>query len=605
MSDEVQLIKNKIDVAELVGEYVQLKPAGTNKKGLCPFHHEKSPSFMVSSERGSWHCFGCAKGGDIFSFIQEIEGMEFKESLKYLADKAGVTLTSSYKNEADSSQKNRIKNINSETARFFHNFLLKMPTAKLAMDYLLNRGLKIETIEEWQIGFIPEQWDLLTQYLLKKGFAIDDLVAAGITIKREGADEQTGRGFYDRFRGRIMFPIWNVHDEVVGFTGRILVEKPDSAKATPGKENFTPGKYVNTPQTGVYDKSRVIFGLNKAKQTIKAKNLIVMVEGQMDVIACHQAGMKNVVASSGTALTEEQVKLLKRYASVINMAFDADEAGQNAAKRGISIALAEGLSVKVIRIPDGAGKDPDECLKKSPEVWFKAVEQAQNVMDWYLEKVLRGRDIFEPRQKQLVVNEYLGEIALIPYAVERDHWLKILGDKLGVDVSVLREDLAQIKTNTNKKPGVTSGQSLASIPQVLAPQNKGKFELLVERLLSLLLRFPILKNEVNSGIQKILLATAYSALYEIVKNSYNVNEVVTTDSKDNLLDILLLQGEWEFAEVTENTAKKELENISEMVHEEWIKKRRRELQKEIELAQKNNEQEKMKTLSAEFVELGN
>jgi len=245
MSDDIQQIKDKIDVAELIGEYVQLKPAGVNKKGLCPFHHEKSPSFMVNSERGSWHCFGCAKGGDIFSFVQEMEGLEFKEALKYLADKAGVVLTN-YRSEVNSNQKNRLKEINKEAARFFHNFLIKMPASQAALDYLLKRGLKMETIEEWCVGFIPEQWDLLTQYLLKKGFGIEDLVATGLTIQKEGArstssgqaNNQSIRGHYDRFRGRIMFPIWNVHDEVVGFTGRILVEK----------ENFG-GKYVNTPQT--------------------------------------------------------------------------------------------------------------------------------------------------------------------------------------------------------------------------------------------------------------------------------------------------------------------------------------------------------------------
>src|SRR3989339_1687286 len=425
MSDEVQQIKDKIDVADLIAEYVQLKPAGVNKKGLCPFHHEKTPSFMVNSERQNWHCFGCAKGGDIFSFVQEMEGLEFKEALKYLADKAGVQL-SNYRSEVDSSQKNRIKEINREAARFFNNFLLKMPTSQPALDYLLKRGLKNETIVEWQVGYVPEQWDLLTNYLLKKGYGIEDLVASGLTIKRDGADAQTGRGFYDRFRGRIMFPLSDAHGNVVGFTGRILVEKENSG-----------GKYVNTPQTPVYDKSRVIYGLDKAKSEIKAKDLTVMVEGQMDVIACHQAGMKNVVASSGTALTEEQVHLLKRYSNNLNMAFDMDEAGQNAARRGITVALKDGFGVKVIRLPKDAGKDPDECLKKHPQIWFDAVEKAQEVMEWYFEKSFTNRDLNNHKNKQVIANELLSEIALIQYAVERDHWLKELGSQLAVEVSVL------------------------------------------------------------------------------------------------------------------------------------------------------------------------
>ncbi len=597
MSDEIQLIKDKIDVAELVGEYIQLKPAGINKKGLCPFHHEKTPSFMVNAERQFWHCFGCGKGGDIFSFIQEMEGLEFKEALKYLADRAGVVLAS-YRSEVDSSQRNRIKDINKEAARFFHNFLVKMAAAKPALDYLAKRGLKMETIEQWQIGYVPDQWDLLTQYLLKKGFSIDDLAASGLTIKREGANIQTGRGFWDRFRGRIMFPISNVHDEAVGFTGRILVEKENSG-----------GKYVNTPQTLVYDKSRVIFGLNKAKQEIKSKDLIVMVEGQMDVIACSQAGMKNVVASSGTALTAEQVRLLKRYSSNLNMAFDADEAGQNAAKRGIDTALAEGINVKVIHIPDGKGKDPDECLQKNPDIWFKAVENAQSVMEWYLEKVLHGRDINNPRHKQEAVNQYLAEIALIPYAVERDFWLKKLAEKINVETSVLREDLIRIKNKESRNKSVNENDPQATSYKLQAISERGRFELLIEKLLSLLLKFPQLTAGISADLEKVFAGTMYAALYAGIKNGYNINdlrkEAQGDKIKDNLIDVLLLQGDWEFLAADEATAKKEMENIIKILKEEWIKKRRRELQIEIEKAEKNKNNENMQKLIEEFNSLNN
>ena len=468
----MQQIKDKIDVADLIGEYVQLKPAGVNKKGLCPFHHEKTPSFMVSPERKSWHCFGCAKGGDIFTFIEEIEGMEFKEALKYLANKAGVVLTNNFKQEVGGSQRNRLKDINAEAARFFYNFLIKIPSAKLAMDYLIKRGIKSETIDGWQIGYIPEQWDLLTQYLLKKGFAIDDLVASGLTIKRDNADPKTYRGFYDRFRGRIMFPILDAHGDVVGFTGRILVEKENSG-----------GKYVNTPQTVVYDKSRVIFGLNKAKQEIRARNLIVMVEGQMDVIACHQAGMKNVVASSGTALTEEHVKLLKRYSSNINMAFDMDEAGQNAARRGIAIALREGMNIKVIRLPADAGKDPDECLKKNPTIWFDAVRQAVSVMDWDFKNILSGVNLSDPRQKQQVADALLNEIQKIPHPVERDSWTKKLADILNVDLSVLVEMIQKKQKNPTRSPEIVQVK-----PQIKAKIDR--FHLLVNQIWSLFLKFP-------------------------------------------------------------------------------------------------------------------
>ncbi|MBI5222769.1 MAG: DNA primase [Candidatus Magasanikbacteria bacterium] len=594
MSDEVQLIKDKIDVADLIAEYVQLKPAGVNKKGLCPFHHEKTPSFMVNSERQGWHCFGCGKGGDIFTFVQEMEGMEFKEALKYLANRAGVQLTTSYRSEIDGSQKNRLKDINVEAARFFHSFLLKMPTARPAMDYLTGRGLKSETIDEWQIGFVPEQWDLLTQYLLKKGFSIDDLVVSGLTIKREGADVSSGRGFYDRFRGRIMFPIWNAHGEVVGFTGRILIEKENSG-----------GKYVNTPQTLVYDKSRVIYGLNRAKQEIKARDLIVMVEGQMDVIACHQAGMKNVVASSGTALTEEHVKLLKRYSLNLNMAFDADEAGQNAAKRGIDIAVREGMNVKAIRIPAGAGKDPDECLKKNPSVWFQAVENAQGIMDWYFEKILAGKDLTNPHQKQLAADRILPEISLIPYAIERDHWLRKLGEKLGVEVAVLREDIVRLarKEIRNKKQE-TSGDERKVVIE------NDRLAMLVEGLMVMLLRFNDLLGEVAIGnLDDVLSTGRFSALYTALKTEYTENSridleklraVVGPVDNENLIDILLMKGELDFSGIQIDEARQELQKLLALIMEEWKKKRRREIQVEMEKAEKNGDAEKSKELGEEF-----
>lgn len=595
MSNEVQQIKDKIDVAELIGEYVQLKPAGVNKKGLCPFHHEKTPSFMVSSERQSWHCFGCGKGGDIFSFIEEIEGMEFKEALKYLANRAGVVLTSNFRSEINSNQKNRLKELNSEAARFYHNFLFKMSVSKPALDYLLGRGLKTETIEEWRIGYVPEQWDLLTQYLLKKGFAIDDLVASGITVKRDGADFKSGRGFYDRFRGRIMFPIWDTQGEVVGFTGRILVEKENSG-----------GKYVNTPQTIVYDKSKVIFGLNKAKQEIKSKNLIVMVEGQMDTIACHQAEMKNVVASSGTALTEEQVHLLKRYSINLNMAFDMDEAGQNAARRGIAIALKDGMNVKVIRLPKDAGKDPDECLKKHPQVWFDAVENAQEVMEWYFEKAFANKDLHNHKHKQTVANELLPEIALIQYAVERDHWLKELGSRLGVEVSVLREDLERVRSHkseiiNHKSPDPTSQK----------PEARTKLDVLIEAYLALVLKFPeLLSISVDQTLQTILSTVDCGALYEAIKKQYNEEKQLNIEKlllgvnfgNQEKINILLLQGEWQFSGMEPVEAQKEMEKLMISVKEEWRKEKMRRLQLEIEKAEKVGDKELVKKLLQELIE---
>lgn len=604
MSD-TQLIKDKIDVVDFIGEYIPLKPAGVNHKGLCPFHHEKTPSFMVNRERAGWHCFGCGKGGDIFSFVQEIEGMEFVEALRLLAERAGVPLVWRAGDANESSQRTRIKDINVAAARFFHKFLLQMPPAKPALAYLRQRGLKDETIEAWAIGFIPDQWDLLTQYLLKKGNSIDDLVASGLTIQRDNADRASRRGFYDRFRGRIMFPLWDVHGAVIGFTGRVLVETEHSG-----------GKYVNTPQTVVYDKSRVVFGLNKAKQEIKSKNLIVMVEGQMDVIACHQAGMINVVATSGTALTDEQVKLLKRYSLNLNIAFDADAAGQAAAKRGIDIALMQGMNIKIIQIPEGQGKDPDECLKQNPAAWFEAVKNARHIMQWYLDKALRGKDLSDPKQKQAVANEVLPEIARIPYAVEKDYWLRELSAKLNVEVAVLREDLQRVvrqNETRNWKPETRVDQS--SHESVTRDEQSSRLDILIERLLMLLIRFQLSQFPIShfQFFDDYLSTYKHRDLYFAMRQSYNAigsldiaklrESFIPDNLAENPIDLLLMKADLEYSGFDEKKVKIEAEQIVKQIKDQWTRARRQSLQRQMAEAERAGEREKLETLAREFQSL--
>jgi len=574
---DTQSIKDRLDIVQIIQEYLPLKKSGANWKAPCPFHREKSPSFMVHPEKQIWHCFGCSEGGDVFTFVQKIEGMDFPETLKFLADKAGVKLENNFQNEVQKSQKNRILSINIKAAYFFNRFLLDIPASKTARDYLESRGLKKEVIEKWQIGFIPEQWDLLTKYLLKKGFGIEDLVMSGLTVKREGADVRTGRGFYDRFRGRIMFPLADAHGNVVGFTGRVLVEN----------EN-TGGKYVNTPQTPVYDKSRVLFGLDKAKKEIKTKDLAVIVEGQMDVIACHEAGMSNVVAASGTALTPEQVKLLKRYGNNVTMAFDADSAGQNAAKRGIDIAMQEGMNIKVIKIPDGAGKDADECLKKNPTIWFDAVRQAVSVMDWYFKNILSGVNLSDPRQKQQVADALLNEIQKIPHPVERDSWTKKLADILNVDLSVLVEMIQKKQKNPTRSPEIVQVK-----PQIKAKIDR--FHLLVNQIWSLFLKFPNIY-----GVNRLLLHSEYFEghptlpLYEMAEKQYNtehkldisaLRELHRIDKNESFADILLLMAEKDFSEFNESNAEQEVKIIIAEIQKELLKKKKEFLAGELRRAQ--------------------
>lgn len=594
MSD-TQLIKEKLDIVDFIGEYVQLKSSGINHKGLCPFHSEKTPSFMVNRERQSWHCFGCAKGGDIFSFVEEVEGMEFFEALKFLAARAGIELEISERAQVNSNLKNRLKEINKEAARFFNNFLMKMQAAEVAREYVTQRGLTQATIDEWQIGYSGDQWDLLTKYLLNKGYGIDDLVAAGLTIKKDGANANTGQGFYDRFRSRVMFPIRDVHGTVVGFTGRLL------------KESDTAGKYVNSPQTQIYDKSRVIFGLDKAKQQIREKDYIVLVEGQMDVLSTHQAGMKNVVATSGTALTVEQIQLIKRFTQNIRVAFDADDAGIAASKRGIDLALEAGLAVKVISVPQG--KDPDDCVRTDPVLWFSAVDTAQNVMDWYFDRVLKSVDLSDPRKKQKAVDELLAEITRLPFAVERDHWLKQLSEKVMVDMEALREDSKRVRS---ARDVLANKVQKKNVPEEI--QKNTRLYSLSEQIMGLILKFPHLVNDAHTKpkLGAVLSTVGFAALYEDIKARYTDLGVFPLDAlrekyelphSENLIDILLMKGELEFLSISESEARKQFQNIFSMAEDEWKKAERQRLGALVRNAEKNNNSKELSLLLEEFSQL--
>ncbi len=448
--NDLTTIKDRIDILALIQEYLPLKKAGVSWKACCPFHQEKTPSFIVSPERQRWHCFGCNKGGDAFSFVMDMEGISFGEALKMLADRAGVTLEQRTVSKTSNDEKERLRTILSKAAYFYHRYLLEVPAAEEARAYVFTtRGLKPETVTEWQIGYSPDQWDLLVRYLLKEGCALDDIVKAGLAVAREGADPRSLRGHYDRFRGRIMFPICDPHGAVVGFTGRILKETPESG-----------GKYVNTPQTLLFDKSRLLYGLSKAKTTIKTDDRAILVEGQMDVLACHQYGMRGVIAASGTALTKDQLKLIKRYTTNLAMAFDADNAGEKAGERGVDAALEEGMNVRVIRIPRDVAKDADECIKKAPDVWEGAVANALPVMEWYLSLAAKRYALSNPRERHEAAMFVLGKIARIPFAVERDAWLTRTATLLTVDASILRQELRRLELSRS----VSSAPRSAPLP---------------------------------------------------------------------------------------------------------------------------------------------
>ena len=419
----VDEIKAKLNIEEVIGGYLQLSRAGRNLKACCPFHNEKTPSFIVSPERQSWHCFGCGEGGDMFSFVMKIEGVEFVDALKLLADKAGVQIKRMERE--DRGEKAIILDIMDVSKRFYQH-CLRIKGGIKAYEYLRGRGLTDEMIDRFELGFAPDSWSLLSEFLRKKGFKEKDIFAAGMTVKKDQG------GYYDRFRGRIMFPINNIAGQTVGFSSRIM----------PGGDEKS-AKYINTPETPVYNKGRILYGLDKAKIFLRQKDRCVMVEGNVDVIASYQAGVNNVVATSGTALTVDQLRIIKRYTNNIVFSFDMDSAGVKAASRGIEMALAEGMDVSVIRVPEG--KDPADAVKSDPEIWRKAAESPIKVMDFYFESTMAKYDRGDVEGKKRIAQELLAVIAKISNRIEQGFYLQKLSTEIGVEGKILEQVLADAK----------------------------------------------------------------------------------------------------------------------------------------------------------------
>ena len=426
----IEEIKYKNDIESVISQYVILKRRGKNLVGLCPFHSEKTPSFTVYPENGSFYCFGCGVGGDVITFTGLIENLDYIESVKYLAEKSGITLPQDGYDDSMQKLKNRIYDINRETAKFFHNYLMS-DDGKWALQYLLGRGLTPKTIRQFGLGAAPDSWDSLINHLKSKGFTISEMISANVVGKSQRGS------YYDRFRKRVMFPIINIRGNVVGFSGR----------AMPG-EDKQGGKYVNTSDTPVYKKSENLFGINYAKNN--CSNQIILVEGNMDVISLHQAGFNNAVAPLGTAFTPEQVNLIARYTKEIVLMLDADAAGQKAIKRASQLLENSGLNVRVVVIPDG--KDPDEFIKKNGPDRFRALlEGAVSDIEYNLLMAANGLllDTDEGRLKYL--NSAAQIIASSPDVMARDIYIGRLSDKYGVSRTALQTKVDEYRRQNRKK----------------------------------------------------------------------------------------------------------------------------------------------------------
>ncbi len=587
-------IKSKLSVEEVISGYLQLQRAGKNLKANCPFHNEKTPSFMVSPERQMWHCFGCDEGGDIFSFVMKIEGLEFRDALKLLAEKAGVELKNSGYKSGDSGRKKRVLEV-VEVSRKFYEECLKIKTGKKANEYLLERGLSKNIIEKFQLGYAPDSWDLLSKFLKKKGYQDSEIFAAGMTVKKDRG------GYYDRFRGRIMFPINNVSGQTVGFSSRVM----------PGQDE-SQAKYINTPETVLYNKSQILYGLDKAKMTIRKNDLAILVEGNMDVIASFQAEVENVVAASGTALTAEQIRIIKRYTDNVAFSFDLDSAGIKAANRGIEIALAEGMNVQVVTVPEG--KDPADCVKSNPDLWKEAVKNPKPIMEFYLESVFAKYDLTKIEDKKKIAAELLNIISKISNKIEQSYYLQMLAEKLSVDEKVLRETLENAKKNEARfenRPKKSEDDS-----KILDVANREKQ--LQEKLLGIIILNPQVFGEIYAGLDELFLNQKLNTIYNLIKELYLENKKLNTEDLEKLKSELSTEkysenGQNELLYLWNTAALRieaELEAISNIFEEASVcvlnlkkiklHKDLKKIELDIKNAERANDSESQKLLMGEF-----
>ena len=388
MVDNVLQIKNKLSVESVIGDYLKLQKAGINLKACCPFHNEKTPSFFVSPSRQSWKCFGCSEGGDMFTFVEMIEGLDFRDVLSILANKAGVELQEF--NSVAYTKKKRTIGIGNLSAEYFHKQALSS-RAEHIIDYLKNRGISDEYIEKFYIGYSPLSSDGLVQYVKGDGYNENDLVDSGI-----GYMSRYNNKFQCRFFGRIIFPIANERGDFVAFGGRVLPD--DVAKNMKHTTRDNVAKYLNSPVTNVYDKSNILYGFDKAKKAIREKDNCIVVEGYTDVIMTHQAGYENVVSASGTSFTEGQIKLIGRFTKNITTAFDMDIAGNSATQRSIELAQNMGFTISVVSLPDG--KDPADIIKEDISAWEKALKDSKLVVEFFIESAIKKYDITTPQGKK-------------------------------------------------------------------------------------------------------------------------------------------------------------------------------------------------------------
>lgn len=599
MNSVAQDVKSRINIVDLIGEYIRVQKAGANWRALCPFHREKSPSFMINEEKQIWHCFGCGKGGDIFGFLMEIEGIEFREALKILAEKSGIELPKFSKNQIQlvDSRKKTLEILELAT-KFYEKQLWDGAGKEKILSYLHTRGLNDNSIKEFRIGYAPNGWENVLKFLTTRGYLADEIARTGLLVTKSEAQSSKPKNqsgsYYDRFRDRITFPVMDVMGQVVGF----------SARVSPGGDE-SQAKYVNTPETEVYHKSKILYGINRAKQDIKSKDSVIIVEGNMDVIAAHQAGIKNTVAVSGTALTADQVDTVKRYTNKVKMLFDMDNAGEKATERSAEICFQKDINVSVITL--SGGKDAAEIVQKSPKEFNEAVEKSTPVMEYFFHQFFRKYDKNKIEEKKLIAAEVLNIIRNFGNAIEKSHWIRKLSEKLEVNENILLDALKKVEhrlKGNSRQENKTENNPL-----------KARTDVIREKIIGLILASPKLWEKFSSDSEKREYFSQEPILFEVFQKGpeakfkfENFISILENKETRDFLQKIYFETKYSAAEAgaEENDlsdAEEQAEYCFNELRKEIGKNRLNVLLSDIRKAEENNDEEGKILLINEFNKL--
>ena len=584
MAGIVDQIKERLDIVDLISSYLKLQKSGINYKARCPFHNEKSGSFFVSPERQIWHCFGCGLGGDAFGFVKQIEGVEFPDALRTLAARAGVKLErQSPEYQEYQSAKTKLYEICELAMRFFEKQLHQSSTGRQAFAYLKDRGLTDESIKEFHLGYAPESWNALYDFLNRNYESVEAL-GAGMIIKKDGG------GYYDRFRSRIMFPIFDINRQVVGFTGRVFGELAKQEGV---------GKYMNSPQTAIYDKSRVLYGLDQSKLEIRRSNHCLVVEGNMDVIMSHQAGVKHAVASSGTALTGGHLKIIKRYTDNLDLCFDADSAGSLATDRGVDLALAKGFNVGIITIRENDLKDPADYVKKYGAKWSEYTQKSKPFMDFYFETTKSTFDLATALGKKLFSQKLMPFLASIGNRVEQAHWVSEMALVLKTKEEILYQELASIKPRDEEAVEVI-GASLAAA----GSNSMVSLDSQEEVLLSLIIKKPQLVVKIRPEDEGF-----FSTQFKDISGKINMEQkeppiaqlVSTAEPALTMsLEFAFLKSQEMWKDFPDHELDEEFDKLIRQIKKRKLSAQLASLEYDIRSAEKEKNKERLAVLVAEF-----